>query len=203
MTTSGEDRTILNDPGAIHQRMAEIGRRLRQVRMSLRMSLSHVARETGLTKGFLSQLERGETSVSIANLLRISKVLGIEPSRLFDVHAASDRPLIRLDDRAIGFLNGDGVMEYQLTPSTERRFEVCEAHMAPMSSYGSDLYSVDVDIGFAYVLRGEVQVCFADRTQQLWQGDALTFSPREPHTFRNPSGVSEAVLLFLKSPALI
>jgi transcriptional regulator with XRE-family HTH domain len=182
---------------------AEIGRRLRQVRLNVGLSLTGVAEQTGLTKGFLSQLERGETSVSIANLLRICSVLGVEPGRLFESFSKDDRPLVRRGERAIGFLNGDGVLEYKLTPASERRFEVAEAHVAPLGTYGRELYSLDLEMGFVYVRDGEVEALFPDRTLHLSTGDALTFSPRELHTFRNPSERDKAVLLFFKSPALL
>jgi len=41
-----------------------------------------------------------------------------------------------------------------------------------------------------------------DASYILRRGDTITYSPRDPHTFRNPSSTRPAVVIFLKSPAV-
>ena len=53
-----------------------IGAQLRAARHASRKSMAEVAEQSGLTKGFLSKLERDLTSVSVASLMRLCDALG-------------------------------------------------------------------------------------------------------------------------------
>src|SRR5207245_4096638 len=61
----------------------EIGERLRAIRLLRRRTLKAVAEAAGVSESFLSQLERGRTSASVASLQRLAAALGIEVSDLF------------------------------------------------------------------------------------------------------------------------
>ena len=47
------------------EEIARVGARLRQERLQRGLSINEVAKRANLTKGFISQLERGETSASL------------------------------------------------------------------------------------------------------------------------------------------
>src|SRR3954469_13754604 len=61
----------------------DLGERLRAIRILRRRTLKDVAAAAGVSESFVSQLERGRTSASIASLQRLSAALGIEVSDLF------------------------------------------------------------------------------------------------------------------------
>src|SRR5215467_16258070 len=60
-----------------------IGAHLRAARLASRRSMAEVAEQSGLTKGFLSKLERDLTNVSVASLMRLCDTLGISVGSLF------------------------------------------------------------------------------------------------------------------------
>jgi len=62
-----------------------IGSRIRAARQSQRLTIEHVADATGLTKGFLSRVERDLTSPSVASLVTLCQVLSISIGELFAV----------------------------------------------------------------------------------------------------------------------
>src|SRR5690554_5282109 len=66
----------------------EIGSRIREIRTASGMSLRNLSRKTGISVGFLSQVERGLSSIALARLQEISTVLGCSISDFFD--ASSD-----------------------------------------------------------------------------------------------------------------
>ena len=43
-----------------------------------------VADRAGLTKGFLSLVERGQTTISVPNLLKVCEILSVSVGSLFD-----------------------------------------------------------------------------------------------------------------------
>src|SRR5579859_6926860 len=95
-----------------------IGAQLRAARLASRRSMAEVAQASGLTKGFLSKLERDLTSVSVASLIRLCDALGISVGSLFQ---ASKGEVVRADERPTINFGGTGIKEYLLTPVHERR----------------------------------------------------------------------------------
>src|SRR2546427_6896083 len=61
----------------------DLGERLRAIRLLRRRTLKAVAEAAGVSESFLSQLERGRTSASVASLQRLAAALRIEVSDLF------------------------------------------------------------------------------------------------------------------------
>lgn len=100
---------------------AELGGRLREVRRRRRETLAVVSERTGLTRGFLSKLENGQTSISVGALLRLCAALEIELSELL---AWPSGRLITVADRKPLAFGGSGMQEYLLTPSDENRIQV-------------------------------------------------------------------------------
>ena len=62
---------------------ARVGAQLRAARLAARKSMAEVAEEAGLTKGFLSKLERDLANVSVASLIRLCDALGVSVGSLF------------------------------------------------------------------------------------------------------------------------
>src|SRR2546429_9721040 len=60
-----------------------LGARLRHAREASRMSLGDVAERSGVTKSFLSRVERDETSPSVASLVGICEAVGLSMAALF------------------------------------------------------------------------------------------------------------------------
>jgi transcriptional regulator with XRE-family HTH domain len=178
--------------------VSRIGAHIREVRTEKHLTLEQVASASQLTKGFISVLERGDSSVSLASLIRICSVLDIDLASLFEGSAATAGPLVRREDRQPNYLGGEGVLDYLLTRPSEPRIEVFETHLEPGGTPGEELFSLDSELAFALVLRGSLEVRFEDRTLTMRTGDALTYSPREPHTFSNPSRTREAVFVHVR-----
>jgi transcriptional regulator with XRE-family HTH domain len=187
-----------SDQQAERQPETAIGIRLRTLRRQLGYTLEQVASSAGLTRGFLSHLERGRTSASIGSLYRISDALGIKVAALFEPSAAD---LSRQNSRKPSFFGGEGVTDYVVTPARERRVQVIETHIAPQGTPDRNLYSHQGDVSIVYVLRGDLEVRFADNTIILGPGDGLTFSPSQPHSWRNPSLSNESIVIWVMLPA--
>ena len=56
--------------------MATVGDRIREVREEMRMTQDRLADLTGLSKGFLSDVENNKRNIGAQNLLKIANVLG-------------------------------------------------------------------------------------------------------------------------------
>lgn len=175
-----------------------IGGRLRAARKSRGLTIEQVADRSGLTKSFVSRLERDGTTASVASLVRLCRTLGIKIGSLFE---QSESALVRHGDAPPINFGGHGVRDHLFTPASEARLQVIESRIEPGGGGGEEPYTLASDVEFVYVVSGQLEVKVGSSTCLLEAGDALTFSPREPHTWRNPSEEQPATVLWALSPA--
>jgi transcriptional regulator with XRE-family HTH domain len=176
----------------------KIGKRLRHARETARMSLADVEARTGVSKGFLSKVERDAASPSVANLVSICDAVGLSMSDLFAVPRTT---LIRHADRPSleGLPKEAAVRDTLITPEHERHVTVLETIVANGGSGGGELYTMPSECEVCFVLEGDVEVDVEDETFALGPGDALTFGAAVPHTWRAGHG---ARILWILAPAL-
>ena len=178
---------------------AGIGPQLRAARLAARRSMAEVAEQSGLTKGFVSKLERDLTNVSVASLIRLCDALSISVGSLFQ--AAKGEVVRRGAYPPINF-GGTGVREYLLTPSGEKRVQALFSDIEPGGGSGDEPYSLPADVEFVFILAGRLEITVAGESVTLEQGDAFTFPASTEHTFCVPPGASRAQVLWVFSPAL-
>jgi transcriptional regulator with XRE-family HTH domain len=176
-----------------------IGVQLRAARHAARKSMAEVAAESGLTKGFLSKLERDLTNVSVASLIRLCDALGISVGSLFQ--AAKGEVVRKGEYPPINF-GGKGVREYLLTPAGEKRVQAILSDIEPGGGSGAEPYSLPTDVEFAFVLAGQLRIIVAGEQLTLDAGDAFTFQSSIEHTFHVVPSSGPARVLWVFSPAL-
>jgi len=193
---SATSATGLGDSGTEGRR---IGAQLKAARLAARMSMAEVAEQAGLTKGYVSKLERDLANVSVASLIRICDALGVSVGSLFE---ASRGEVVRRGAYPPINFGGGGVSEYLLTPSGEKRLQAILSDIEPGGGSGDEPYALPADVEFVIVLAGQLQVTVAGEQVTLEQGDAYTFPADAPHTFRAGSTAATTQVLWVFSPAL-
>jgi transcriptional regulator with XRE-family HTH domain len=161
------------------------------------MSMAEVAEQAGLTKGFVSKLERDLAGVSVASLIRLCDALGISVGSLFQ---APKGEVVRRDARPRINFGGRKMTEYLLTPSGEKRVQTILSDIEPGGGSGAEPYRLPAGVEFVFILAGQLQVTVAGEGIVLEEGDALTFTADMEHTFR--AGANRARVLWVLSPAL-
>ncbi|GAB3597464.1 helix-turn-helix domain-containing protein [Microbacterium tumbae] len=174
---------------------AAIGSRLRAARQARRLTIAQVAASTGLTKGFISRIERDETSPSVSTLIAICEVIDVEIGGLF---ATTDATLVRIGEAPRINLGGVDATELLLSPRHNSRFQVIRSSVEPGGNGGGDLYTISSDLELLHVVQGTVTVIFSDGELELASGDSVTFDGREPHQWRSETG---AELMWVLVPA--
>ncbi|WP_297343039.1 helix-turn-helix domain-containing protein [Amnibacterium sp.] len=187
-------RAVLPTPS---QQPLAIGAKLRATRRAQGFTIGHIAEATGLTKGFISRVERDETSPSVATLLMLCEVLSLPVGRLFET---PEREVVRLADAPRINMGGAGVVERMLTPRREARLQLLRSTLEPAATGGPDLYTINCEVEVVHVLSGALRLRFVTEEIVLGAGDALTFAGRDPHTWTNGSdGPTDVV--WIMSPA--
>lgn len=175
-----------------------IGGRLRAARQARGLTLEKVAEAAGLNKGFISRLERDHVSPSVASLVAVCEVLAIRIGDLFE--PPMTQVVRAAEGRRINF-GGRKVEEFLLTPGTQTHLQVIHSTIDPGGTGGKELYTLDCEIEFVYVVRGELHVTLSSESVLLTAGDAVTFPGREPHTWANARTDEECEVLWALAPA--
>ena len=175
-----------------------IGARLRAVRQQRGMTIAGLATAAGLTSGFLSQLERDQTSVSLSSLARICEALGITIGFLTD-RAPLGR-LIRRDERQRSVVSGESGEHFIISSPAERRFHAIETHIPPGGSAGEPPYTFPAESELVVCLSGTLELRVGETVYVLEEGDTFTYSPRDAHTWSNPSDTDEAHVIWFSVP---
>jgi transcriptional regulator with XRE-family HTH domain len=173
------------------------GAKLRRARRERGLTLQQVAAAAEVSKGFVAQIERDETSPSVATLLRICDALGIPVGSLF---AAPRRALVRAGERPRIDFGGSDVVDWLLSPDPDDALQVILSEVAPGGG-GEEPYVLSAEREFVLVLAGSLRVVVGAEEHLLAAGDALTFSPREPHSWANGSTTEPAVALWVLTPS--
>jgi transcriptional regulator with XRE-family HTH domain len=189
----------LDEPGGESGDGSRIGAQLKAVRLAQRLTLAEVAFRSGLTKGFVSKLERDQTTASVASLMRLCETLNISVGSLFH---ASTGEIVRRDAYPPINFGGVDIAEYLLTPHGERRVQAILTEIAPGGGSGDELYGLPADVEFVYVIEGRLQVTLRAKQIVLEAGDAFTFPPRNEHCFRSAAKVGVTRVLWVFAPAL-
>jgi transcriptional regulator with XRE-family HTH domain len=175
-----------------------IGARLRDARRRQGLTIDQIAQSTGLTKGFISRIERDVTSPSVSSLVTVCAALSLPVGELFtapktDVVRRAQAPHIQL--------TGRGADERLLTPRGQARLQLVHSIIEPGGTGGEELYTLNCEVEVAHVLHGRLQVLFSKSAELLEAGDTMTFSGREPHTWHNPDADEDAEVLWVIVPA--
>src|SRR5438093_7912692 len=187
-TQSGETATLEVDLGA----------RIRARRLARRATLRELAAQAAVTESFLSQVERGVASPSIASVQRIARALDTSIAELF---AADERAgtVVRVDDRRKIVYQGLGAVDEFLTRGTDGRIQVIYSTIQPGGGTGDEAYTHDSDEEVVVVLEGALDLWVGTEHFRLETGDAVTHSSRVPHRNTNP-GPGVARVLFCTTP---
>ena len=174
-----------------------IAQNLKRIREEKKLSLDRLAELTGVSKSMLGQIERGESSPTIATVWKISNGLKVSFTALLSA-PQSDTIVVRRAD--IGPLIEDNA-KYRLYPffpiEEGRRFEV---------------YAVEIDGGglliseahpegtqeFLTVFAGELTVSVNSQEYRVGEGDAIRFRADRAHSYLNPGEVLAKVSLVIQ-----
>lgn len=178
----------------------ELGRRIRSLRLSKGISLRAVAEAAGVSESFLSQVERGVASPSVASLRRIAEALGESVGSFFEGPVVPGK-VVRVRDRRRLVHPRRHWEDVLLTPPDARRLQVILSTIEAGGGSGHESYSHDSDEECVIVLKGQLEFWVEDERFFLLEGDALVFESRRPHRNRNPGPAKAEVLWVITPPS--
>jgi transcriptional regulator with XRE-family HTH domain len=160
----------------------KIGVKVREARRQLNLTIQDVANATGLSKGFISQVENDKTSPSLSTLNKIAQALDTHLTYLL-LDGNQDLVIVSKKDRAKVKRSGAGI-QAELLSASGRKLEMMMIEIAPgrkgklrpRTHSGEECY---------LVLDGQIQVSQAGETLELEAGDSWHWDASVVHEIRN------------------
>ena len=167
--------------------VTSVGPRIRLLREAMALSLRDLADRTGVSAQMLSQVERGETSPTLAVATKIAAGLELTLSQLLRLdegrHVAVSRAAGRRSSR-----RGGHKIEELTPPLPGQRADVSLHVLDPGASTGGAADPPMHEPGSretAVVLAGALVLIHEGTRTELQEGDAVTFDADLPHHFEN------------------
>ncbi len=178
----------------------DVGERLRAVRHLRRATLRTVASRAGLSESFLSQVERGRASASIASLQRIAGALSVTVADLFEPNGPLRPRVLRREERpalAFGILGH----KFLLTPKPLNHLEVFAGELDPGGSTGDEPYAHGDSEELFIVISGVVHLQLGSELYQMGPGDSIDYRSSTPHRASNVGEETAEVLWIISPPS--
>jgi transcriptional regulator with XRE-family HTH domain len=173
-----------------------IGKRLLKLRRDKKLTLKHLANETGLATTYISQIEKGEVIPPVAVILQLSRALEIDSSILLKEEKvrATKKATEDYEKRTEDY-------SYQtLTPEARNKhLKAFKILIDPKSEHKGVSYQ-HLGEEFQYVIKGKVEVMVGENRNVLGPGESLHFNSSIVHKLRNISSEMAELLVVLYTP---
>lgn len=167
---------------------ASPGPSIRRIRRSKDLTLLELARQTGLSEGFISQVERQKANPSFSTLMRIAGALNVPMSGLL---AEAEENVVSGPARRDLVDHPSGVYRDRLvTPANAKTIQVIESVLEPGEGSRVAPYAHPDEEECLVVLDGHLELQSGGTVYQLRAGDSVLIDPATPHSYRNPGRVA-------------
>lgn len=161
-----------------------IARNLYELRVERNLSLGDLARESGISKTMLSDIEKGNSNPTINTIWKIANGLKVPYTKLID----------NIERETIVLRKSESIMQ---TDETENYRVFCYYRTTPIRNF--ELFYVELDanssnasIGhsekaqeYIYVISGELVLQLETGEYTLYEGDSFAFDSSLNHTYIN------------------
>jgi transcriptional regulator with XRE-family HTH domain len=175
-----------------------LGEKIRDLRIRRGLTVQQLASATGLSKGFISQLENHRSSPSLATLHDFARVL--ETSAAYLVADQDQAPCVVPATERPNLTAKDGTSRIEVLSARARRnLELIMIELPPGISAG-DARQSHAGEECLLCTEGEVRLTFGERVIQLGPGDSCHYDGHQAHAIEN-SGSTVARVLIALTPA--
>lgn len=170
--------------------------RLKEARRAQGLSLEAVSNLSGVSRSMVSQIERGESSPTIATLWNLTRALQVDFAGLLEAQGTKDQ----ID-----------VLRSQDVPKIENMGQGCRIRILspPEDAGGHEVYDIRFDKGgdlsssphtrgtaeHLTILDGDVRVRSGEAEMQLTAGDTARYAADVPHAIVSENGPARVFLI--------
>lgn len=180
-----------------------IGTKIKEIRNKQNITLKQLSESTNLSIGFLSQLERGLSSVAIDSLQKIANALQTPIQEFLDTRQIDDEdhsPLLRTYDRKTTIVSPTLYSNVLSNSVHDLSFLPREYHLQPSGIEDLDLQPYAHEgYEWIYVLEGNLRVTIDHEQIDMYPGDTITIDSTKLHNWQN-CGSKTAKFITINTP---
>lgn len=164
----------------------DIGNKVKQLRNQKKLTLKDLSSGTNLSIGFLSQLERGLTSIATDSLAKIADVLDVELSYFFMKPKTSKKTVLRSYEKEVFNICTSGCIQYNLSNDLKNKDMIPRLiEILPNNTDENIQTYIHDGEEFIYVLEGTLTLFLNDEQYELYPGDSVHYSSSITHNWAN------------------
>ncbi len=174
----------------------KIGLKIKDLRNRNGLTQDELAARCELTKGFISQLERGQTAPSVSTLEDIVECLGTNLSDFFS-EETEPRIVYKSEDYFEKEDKNGNIVEWLITSAQNGAIEPILVRLKPGTSMSPDKPHEGEEFG--YVLQGAIKLHIGDKAYKVRKGDSFVYQANKEHSIESASK-AESVFLWISTP---
>lgn len=163
----------------------QIGEKTKLLRLSKNMTIKKLATKTGLSVGFISNVERDVNSPTISSLQKICQALDTDIADFF-TNIKSSSFVMRKENRQVLQSGANSPFKVEMFSLPRKKLQPSFIEVMPGGQYGDDTMCHE-DEEICLILEGQVHFWAGDNEYELTEGDCIYVETLVPHRLRNES----------------
>ncbi|MDO4614992.1 MAG: cupin domain-containing protein [Lachnospiraceae bacterium] len=173
-----------------------IGNKIKDLRNRNGLTQQELADRTELTKGFISQLERGQVSPSVITLLDLIECLGSTPAEFFE--EKDEGQVVFAEEDYFEKIDEQGNSIQWVVPSAQKN--LMEPLLVVIEPHGSlEVDKPHTGEEFGYVITGKLLLHLGERICKVKAGESFYYEADVNHWVENP-GNRPAKFIWVSDP---
>lgn len=181
----------------------EIGQKINELRTSRNMTLKDLSKKANLSVSFLSQAERGLTSIAIMSLKNIADALNVDLTYFFTLPQVHKKMILHSFEQEVFRIEDSKFIYYNLGSNIEgKRLDPMVITILPGQTAEEIIPYSHEGEEFIYVLEGIFTIFIDDSKYELYPGDSSHISSSIPHNWANLTNKLVRILA-VNSPSVL
>lgn len=178
----------------------DIGSKIKGIRKEKGISIAELSKNSGVSAGLISQVERNAVNPSVATLWKISKSLNVSIGYFFDEEEGVPEfnPIVKKDKRKRIVTSDSNAIYELLTPDLNRKIEFLYITINPGDSSRAGLISHEGE-ECGIVIKGKLMVKTEYEEYILEEGDSIYLDSTVGHRYIN-LGEEKCISIWAMTP---
>lgn len=163
-----------------------IGVKIKKLRSEKGITLKELSEKSELSVGYLSQLERGLTTIAVDSLEKLAKILEVHLTYFFDYPHKRKDAVLRSYEQEILDIEEGGFIKYSLSTNLEDKKIVPRLiEILPQKNNEEIISYKHEGEEFVYVLEGILTIYIDGERYEIYPGDSVHMNSSIRHNWAN------------------
>ncbi|WP_327440776.1 helix-turn-helix domain-containing protein [Lysinibacillus mangiferihumi] len=180
--------------------MDEVCTKIKDLRVKHGLTLKDLSEKTGLSVSFLSQIERGASSLAITSLKKIADAFGVNMTFFFE-NQHPHNYAVKTEEQKVLKMESSPIQYVRLSGEfAGRQQEAIKVILSPHYKDNTEMFNHSGE-EFHYVIEGTLIFKVNEEEYLLHEGESIHFPSEKPHQWENPLD-RETVVLSVLTPVI-